>query len=110
MMRICVYVSAGLLAAGAITSALLDNWDVLVGIRLGLASVLAIDILGNWFSERTGRYTEETERHREALVGRRPVQTTYYDDDEDDTGTSPASEEPAAEAAECDRKSPEPPL
>jgi hypothetical protein len=110
MMRIYLYVSAGLLTAAAITSALLDNWDILVRIGLGLASVLAVDLPGNWLSERSYRYSEETERHRAALVGKRPVRTTfYYDDDEDNTGTSPLSEEPAVEAAEWDRESPEPP-
>ncbi|TDK24096.1 hypothetical protein E2F48_15065 [Arthrobacter crusticola] len=103
MMRIYLYVSAGLLAAAAITSALLDNWDILVGIGLGLASVLAVDLLGNRLSDWSYRYSEETERHREALVGKQPVQTTYYYDDEDDIGTSPSPEEPAAEAAESDR-------
>ncbi len=100
MIRIYLYVSAGLLIVATIISALLDNWDILVGIGLGLACVLAIDLLGNWLSDRIDGATE---RHREALVGKRPIQTTYYYDDEDDTGTSPASEETAAQATKRDQ-------
>lgn len=103
-MRIYLYVSAGLLAAATVTSALLDKWDILTGVGIGLASVLALDFLMDWFGRWGDSYSEETERHREALVGKRPVQTTYYYyDDEDDTGTSAPSEENVAAVAEHDR-------
>jgi hypothetical protein len=102
MMKIYLCVSAGLLVAATITSALLDNWDTLVGVGLGLASVLFLDFLMNWSSQWRDRYSEETERHREALIGKRPVQTTYYYGDEEDSEASPPPEANRAAKAKPD--------
>ncbi|WP_294570579.1 hypothetical protein [uncultured Arthrobacter sp.] len=73
-------ISGGLLIAAAILSLILGNWDVLIGMTLALAMIAA----GECASEWSYRYSEETEKHREKLIGKSTIQTTYYYDDDDE--------------------------
>lgn len=93
-LRLYVYAAVGLLFVAGVISFFLKNWDVLIGVSLGLAVVFASDLVFDW----SARYSEETERHREKLLGKKASETTYYYFDED------GDESPSSDSA--DKKSP----
>ncbi|GAB3533728.1 hypothetical protein GCM10027403_08230 [Arthrobacter tecti] len=77
-MKIYVILGSVLLITAGIVSLVVGNWTVLTGALLGLVMVFTMDLAFDW----SERYSQETERHRETLVGTRTVEaTTYYDDD-----------------------------
>lgn len=78
-MKLYIYAAVGLLLAAGVISFFLKNWDVLIGVSLGLAFVFVCDLVFEW----SARYSEETERHREKLLGKKASETTYYYFDND---------------------------
>lgn len=85
-MKLYIYAAAALLLAAGVISFFLENWDVLIGVSLGLAFVFICDLGYEW----SARYSEETERQREKLLGKKASETTYYyfDDDGEETPSS----------------------
>lgn len=82
-MRYYFYASGGLLVAAVVVSLLLDNWTVLTGVAIGLALFLLGLVIETWLDDKSAAYDEETQRHRDALIGPKPWQTTYYYDVDD---------------------------
>jgi hypothetical protein len=81
--RIILYVVGGLLAAAAVLSLVLDRWDILVGVALGLVAVITADPFA-WRNSQSDEPSKWPDLSKIDDTGR----TTYYYDDDD---TSPAS-------------------
>jgi len=76
-MKLYLSIVLGLLLAAALVSLVLDNWDVLIAVAIGLAFIVAGDLAFGW----SRNYSEETERHRERWLGRKATEPTYYYDE-----------------------------